>query len=720
MSQPPSSIATAPHSGYRCLIRLGRHHGVELPADRTPADLTGAPSLEELARLARFMGLKSKAVENKKWKDLLRLGRAYPVLARLNDGQAVILIAITPTGQESHGVVVLDPATEQNGPVVQDEAQFMASWSGGLLLLKRSYRLDDENQPFGLRWFLPEILKQKRSFIEVGLAALMMHIIAFATPLMFQIVIDKVVPHQSFQTLYVVTLVFVLAILFDAGFSFVRQNLLIYATNKIDARLVARTYAHLLSLPLQFFEVNTAGVLAKHMQQTEKVRQFLTGRLFQTLLDAAFLPLLIVILMFYSAKLMGVVLGFSLLIAVIIGLLVPLFRERLNQLYVAEGARQAHLVESVHGMRTIKSLALESTQRNAWDDKVAKTVRMHGRVSRMAASANVVTQAIEKLMQIAVISLGAFEVFSGGMSIGALVAFNMLSGRVTGPLVQIVGLINEYQEAALSIDMLGQVMNNPPERPVGVRGIRPSIKGRLEFEGVTFRYPGASMPTLDRMSFRIEAGQMIGVVGRSGSGKTTVTRLIQGIHNPQDGVIRLDGVDVRQFDLTHLRRNIGVVLQENFLFRGTIADNIAAARPEATPAEVIAAARQAGADEFIERLSNTYNTLIEENGSNLSGGQRQRLAIARALLIHPPLLIFDEATSALDPETESIIQGNLSRIARGRTMIIVSHRLSSLVDADRILVLDGGRVVDFAPHKTLLEQCESYRSLWNQQTRYMR
>ncbi|MBF0213317.1 MAG: peptidase domain-containing ABC transporter [Magnetococcales bacterium] len=719
MTSSPSS-ASQPHSAYRCLVRLGRHHGVDLPADRTPSDLVSEPSLVKLAALARTMGLKSRVLENKRWKDLKHLGKAYPVLARMKDGQALILVGIAPTGPDSFGVAVLDPLTEQNGVVVQNEEQFVAAWSGGLLLLKRIYRLDDENQPFGLRWFFPEILKQKRRFVEVALAALMMHMIAFGTPLMFQIVIDKVVPHHSTQTLYVVTLVFVLATLFDAGFSYVRQNLLIFSTNKIDARLVSRTYAHLLSLPMQFFEASTAGVLSKHMQQAEKVRQFLTGRLFQTLLDAAALPVLIVVLMLYSVKLMMVVLGFSLVIAVLIGVLVPVFRERLNQLYQAEGARQAHLVETVHGMRTIKSLALESMQRQTWDDKVAQTVRMHARVSRMGAVANVITQAVEKLMQIAIISLGASDVFNGSMSIGALVAFNMLSGRVTGPLVQIVGLINEYQEAALSITMLGQVMNNPPERPPHVRGIRPTIKGKLEFEGVSFRYPGATTATLDRLSFKIEPGQMIGVVGRSGSGKTTVTRLIQGIHNPHDGVIRLDGIDLRQFDLTHLRSNIGVVLQENFLFRGTIAENIAAARAEAPMGEVIAAARQAGADEFIERLPNSYNTLIEENGSNFSGGQRQRIAIARALMTRPAVLIFDEATSALDPETESIIQQNLSMIARGRTMIIVSHRLSSLVDVDGILVLDAGRIVDFAPHKVLLERCEIYRHLWQQQTRYVR
>jgi ATP-binding cassette subfamily B protein len=262
-------------------------------------------------------------------------------------------------------------------------------------------------------------------------------------------------------------------------------------------------------------------------------------------------------------------------------------------------------------------------------------------------------------------------------------------------------------------------MDHAPERDPNQRGTRPQIAGRLEFQGVRFRYEGISTPALNDISFAIEEGQMIGVVGRSGSGKTTLTRLIQGIHTAQEGQIRLDGCDIRHIDLPHLRRAIGVVLQDNILFRGTIFDNIAAARADATLAEVMEAARMAGAEEFIERLPRSYETSVEENAANFSGGQRQRIAIARALLTKPRLLLFDEATSALDPESEAIVQQNLAQIARGRTMIIVSHRLSALVKSDAILVLDRGAVADFAPHQTLLERCGIYRHLWDQQTRHM-
>jgi ATP-binding cassette subfamily B protein len=404
--------------------------------------------------------------------------------------------------------------------------------------------------------------------------------------------------------------------------------------------------------------------------------------------------------------------------AAVIGLLLPTFRVQLLRLYQAEGSRQAHLVETIHGMSTVKSLALEGPRQQAWDDKVAAAVRRHRTVGSIGILAGVSTNALEKLMQVAVMGLGATSVFDGSLTLGSLVAFTMLSGRVTGPLVQIVGLVNEYQDTALSVRMLGTVMDHPPERDPTQRGLRPRLSGQLEFDRVTFRYNPTATPALDRVSFKIGEGQIIGVVGRSGSGKTTVTRLIQSIHTAQEGLVRFDGVDIRHIDLPHLRRSMGVVLQESFLFRGTIRDNIASAKPDASLAEVMHAAQLAGAAEFIDRLPHSYDTPVEESATNFSGGQRQRLSIARALLLRPRLLIFDEATSALDPESETIIQDNLKEIGRDRTMIVVSHRLSSLVQSDAILVFEQGRLIDFAPHSVLLGRCDIYRHLWDQQNKH--
>ena len=714
----PDRMLAPEFTALRCLFLLAMHHGRQIAPEDLPR-AEAAAMLPALLDALRRQGLKARALTGCGWDTAAGLGTAYPALAQQQDGSWVVLVHVMPGADGSPAAAVLDPAEEEAGVQLVAREQFLARWAGTLVLCRPPTPMAEE-RPFGLAWFLPEIARHRGFFAGIAVAALLSNLIGFAIPLLFQVLIDKVVPHQAWHTLSVVVAAFVLLAAFDGFFAYARQRLMLLASNKVDARLGSRTFAHLLSLPLAFFEGHSAGVLVRHMQQTEKLRHFLTGRLFQTLLDAALLPVLLVLLAVYSGVLTLVVLGFSAAIAAVIGVMVPAFRQRLNTLYAAEGARQAHLVETLHNMRAVKSLVLEPARRRAWDTQLATAVRAHAEVGRVSAAGSVATSVLERLMQIAVLGLGATLVFDGQLTIGALVAFTMLSGRVTGPLVQIVTLINEYQEAALSVRMLGTVMNAPPEARAGQRLSRPPITGALRFEGVTFRYPGAVTPALDRVSFAVEQGQVLGIVGRSGSGKTTVTRLIQGIHTPQEGLIRFGEADIRTIELDHLRRHVGVVLQENLLFRGSLRDNIAAARPGASLPEVIEAARLAGALEFIERLPHALDTVVEEGASNFSGGQRQRIAIARALITRPPLLILDEATSALDPDSEAIIQANLKDIARGRTLIVVSHRLSSLVGADAILVLDQGGVMDCAPHEALLERCDVYRHLWRQQTQHLR
>ena len=714
---PPPFVYSARHTAVRSLFVVSMYMGVQLKPENF-AEFNEADTLGSITRVMDQAGLTGKAMRVRRWRGLTALDHSFPVMTQQKDGYWIVVVN-TLDGPDGPAATILDPRHEQDGARLVPRDRFMADWSGLLITCRRVKPAEPETRSFGLRWFMPEILRQKRSFLDVALVAMMSTLITFATPLLFQLLIDKVVPHRSYNTLTALMVIFCVLMLFDAAFNYTRQYLMVFLTNKIDAHLASRTFRHLLTLPLAFFEGTTVGVLARNMQQTESIRAFLTGRLFQTMLDAIALPLLLVMLMMYSAKLTFVVLGFSGAIAAVIGIMVPAFRRRLELLYNAEGMRQAHLVETIHGMRTVKSLALEPMQMAIWEDKLALGIRCRAVVGQMSAFATVLTQTLDKMMQAAVLGVGTVSVFDGSLSLGALIAFNMVSGRVTGPLVQIVGLINEYQQTALSVRMLGTVMQHPPERDPTQTGMAPEISGRLQFDQVGFTYPGQASRVLDRVSFDIAPGQMIGVVGRSGSGKTTLTRLIQGIQTAQDGVIRLDGIDIRHIDLPHLRRSIGVVLQDNFLFRGTIRQNIAAARPDTSLEEVVAAARMAGAEEFIDRLPMSYGTMIEENGANLSGGQRQRLAIARALLLHPRLLIFDEATSALDPESEAIVQDNLNNIARGRTLVIVSHRLTSLTRADSILVLEHGRVLDFAPHPVLVERCDSYRRLWQQQTSHL-
>ncbi len=692
------------------------HHGCHLSPDQVAAALTD-DIVEGVLRVLRHAGFEARVVTGAAWQDVASLGSAFPVLAITRDDAWMIVAGVLGTGADAQ-LAVLDPAQEQLGITLMRRDAFVAQWSGTMLLCRRPPPAA-QAAPFGLMWFAAEIARQGGILRDVSIAAVASSLIGLATPLLYHVIIDRVIPYHAEQTLLTVLVVFGVVTAFDAVFTYARQRLMLFLTNKVDARLAARTFEILLSLPMPFFERQPAGVLVRHMQQTEKLRHFLTGRLFQCVLDCALMPVLLALMCVYSLKLTALVLVFAMCIAGIILLLIPRFRVRLNALYQAEGGRQAFLVETLHGIRTIKSLAMEPVRQGVWNNRVAAAITRQSEVGRIAAVANTATTMLDRVMQISVLGIGAHAVFAGSMSIGALVAFTMLAARVSGPLLQVVGLINEYQETALSVQMLGSVMDQPPERAAAANATRPAMTGAVSFDQVSFRYPGAVTPALDRVSFSAAQGQVIGVVGRSGSGKTSLIRLIQGIETPQSGLIRFDGTDIRHIDLAHLRRNVGVVLQDSFLFRGTIHENIAAGRPNAPLGEIVQAAHLAGADEFIDRLPLGYETPVEEEAANFSGGQRQRISIARALLTKPRLLIFDEATSALDPESEAILQENLKSIAAGRTMIVVSHRLASLVQADAILVLDHGAAVDCAPHATLLQRCPLYRGLWQQQTRHM-
>ncbi len=723
-------------SAIACLSILARHHGVEASSERLVHEYaidSDAIDLHRFRRIASDIGFKSQK-KTFSWEQLAQFGEAFPVIAILKGGNAVILSGYIPeklpeppseevvadsAEAEPEKIVIADPQSNDDF-LFLSKSEFMALWSGTLVLLKRKYKLGDSNQPFGLRWFIPEFLRMRREFSDVVLAALFIHALALASPIFFQVVIDKVLVHQGFATLNVLAVGIVLALMFDAILDWLRNYLLLHATSKIDMRVATRTFGHLLRLPSEFFDQATAGVLTKHMQQASSIRQFLTGSLFMTLMDSMALFVFLPVLFFYSVKLAFIVLLMTAITGGIILALIPMFSRRLHALYEAEGDRQSMLVEAIHGMPTIKALSLEPKQRKRWDDKAASAVIQSFRVGKISISAKASTRFLERLMMVAIIWFGAHAVFSGEITVGALVAFNMLAGRVSGPLVQMVGLIHQYQEAALSVKMLGSIMNQPTETDQAFAGVRPKFSGAIRFTDVSMQYPNAQSPALDHVELDIQPNTSVGVVGKSGSGKTTLLRVLQGMYLPQQGTIQFDGVDMREIDRPHLRQQTSVVLQENFLFRGSVFENIRVTKPLATLEDVIAVARQAGADEFIQELPQGYETVLEENARNLSGGQRQRLAIARALLANPPILIFDEATSALDPASEASLQSNLAEIGNERTLIMVSHRLSMLVDCDQILVMQRGRVIGNATHPELLEDCDVYRDLWNQQMRARR
>jgi len=704
-------------TAIQCLAAVAQHYGITLSPEKLEHDYVfeqHEPTIEQFIRMAEENSLRARH-ESLEWNSLIALKGVFPFFAVLDNGNWIIVVGIR---QNDRGlrIAILDPLEPRTDLLLLDSNQFCTRWKGDAVFIKRIYSISDEDQPFGLLWFMPEILRQRGAFRDIAVAAIFLMFLGLSSPVFFQLVVDKVLVHESHSTLYVLSIAILITIIFESIFSFLRQYLVLGATNKIDMRLARRTFSHLLSLPIEFFESSSAGIIIRHIQQIEQIRQFLTGNLFMTLLELTGLFVFGPMLFFYSAKLGALVVVFAIIMATIVGILIKPFRLRLEKLYEAEARRQALLVESIHGMRTIKALALEPVRRREWDNRSAFAIVNYFKVGQMSNIAVTAISALERLMSVTILVLGAQEVFSHRLSLGVLIAFQMISGRVSGPLVQIVGLANEYQKIAVSIRMLGEVMNRPGEGSGRGIGLRPHLQGGITFEQVTFRYPGASNTTLDDISLDFKPGMIIGVVGRSGSGKTTLTRLIQGMYPVNQGVIRMDGLDIREIDLSHLRSSIGIVLQESFMFRGTVRDNISMSKPNATLNEIVEAAQAAGADEFIERLPQGYDTLLEENGANLSGGQKQRIAIARAILPAPRLLILDEAASALDPDSEAIFIRNLTRIAVGKTVIMVSHRLATIMKSDLILVFERGRVIDTGDHPQLLSRCEVYRHLWYQQT----
>mgnify|MGYP000850255940 CR=1 FL=1 len=711
-------IDLAQQSAIFALCSIAKHHHTDMDPRRVMHEFAiEDEEIKEslLHEIAERYGFRSKRVKLT-WDKLIKAGKAFPLIGVKKTGKYQVFCGFRTTEEGVDQLIVADP--EQDDPehghfAFLSREEYEDSCERTCILLKKIYKLSDESQPFGLLWFVPEFLKLRAVFSRIILTVVMLTLISLVVPLFFQIVVDKVLVNKSYNTLNVIGVGVVIAIVINGFLDFIRGYLLLFATNKIDINTATKTFRHLMRLPIDFFERVPSGVLLKHMQQTEKIRGFLAGNLFFTILDLFSLCIFIPFLMLYSVQLTLVVLGFSALMAMVIACLIKPFQRRLNELYQAEGKRQSMLVESIHGIRTVKSLSLESVEEKHWDDSTAYAIKSYFQVGKISITAKSISQVLEMLMTIAVIWFGAHLVFGHQITIGALIAFQMLSGRVTGPLVKMVGLIHEYQQIALSVRMLGVVMNSPAEPAGG--GVRNPLRGNLSYENVSFKYRPDTPDVVKNFTVDIPQGNTIGIVGRSGSGKTTLTKLIQSLYPVTQGLIKIDGIDIREIDKVHLRSSIGVVLQENYFFSGTIRENIAITKRNASQEEIIYVAKLAGADDFVQKMQRGYDTVLEENASNLSGGQKQRLAIARALLTNPPILIFDEATSALDPESECVIRKNLKAISHGRTVLIVSHRLSIVSRADRILVIDEGELVASGTHHELLAQSGIYYEFWTQQ-----
>ncbi len=693
--------------GIACLAAMLRYHGIA--AD--PAALNhqlGAgekrATREDLVRLARRQSLKARAINGKYWEHLAKT--PLPAIAQRIDGDGFVIVA----------KIAEDKALIQDGRTMRPEAisrkDFEALWDGSLILLTKRATLSDFSSRFGIGWFVSAMHKYRRLLAEVLIASFILQLFGLVTPLFFQVVVDKVLGHRDLATLDVLVIGLLLVSFFETILGVLKTYVFSHTTNRIDVELGARLFRHLVALPLGYFGVRRVGDSVARVRELENIRQFITGSALTLVIDLFFTFVFLGVMAWYSIGLTLMVVAALPVYALLSAGFTPLFRARLDEKFRRGAENQAFLVETVSGVETLKAMAVEPQMQCRWEEQLAGYVTASFRVQNLGNYASQMIQFVSKLVTVTVLFFGAKAVMAGSMTVGELVAFNMFAQRVSQPVLRLAQVWQDFHQARISVDRLGDVLNAAPEpQATPGRAVLPPIKGAIRFDHVGFRYRLDGPEILRGVTIDIDAGQVVGIVGPSGSGKSTLAKLLQRLYVPETGRILIDGIDLAMTDSAWLRRQIGVVLQENLLFNRSIRENIALADPGMPLDRVIEAAKLAGAHEFILQLPEGYDTVVGERGGSLSGGQRQRIAIARALVGNPRILIFDEATSALDYESESAIQANMRRICRGRTVVIIAHRLSTVRSADRIITIEAGRVVEDGTHDELVVRDGRYAML---------
>lgn len=696
-------------SGLRALCGVAAFYRISADPDKLRHDLAlrGKQSdTLDLVRAARYIGLKARFIQRSKAD---RFRRApVPALVKLENRGYFVYGGPNPNGMAR----LVDPVTRSDLEMSFED--LISSSSGTMMLVGRKVSgAGSDPREFGFSWFVPSIWRYRKPIFHVLLASLFIQVFALVTPLFFQVVIDKVLAHKGYSTLFVLVAGIAILGLFDVVLQQLRTYALSHTTNRIDVELGQRLFQHLLRLPLGYFETRSAGQTVARISELETIRGFLTGQALFSLMDLLFTFVFVAVLWIYSWQLTLIILAAVPIYALVAVLIRPPLRELVKEKFNRGAASQQFLVETVVGVQTIKSAAVEPIMQAQWEEKLASYVRTSFDATMLGSFGQNTIQYVSKLSSAALLLFGAKAVIDGQLSVGSLIAFNMIAGQVTQPVLRLSQLWQDFQQVKISVDRLGDILNFPTElRPLSDVALS-TPKGEIELSNVTFRYKPGTPEVLRSVTLSIKAGETIGIVGPSGSGKSTLTKLVQRLYTPEEGRVALDGADVAHLDPAWLRRHIGVVLQENLLFNRSIHENIAFSNPVLSRAQVIAVAKLAGADEFISRLPQGYDSLVEERGANLSGGQRQRIAIARALATNPPVLIFDEATSALDYESERIVQENMKRIAHGRTVIVIAHRLAAVRQSDRIIGLVEGRIVEEGTHTELLMKAGGlYARLW--------
>ena len=649
------------------------------------------------------LGLQLRRLQTS-WSDLRQL--SFPALLHWQQESWVVVY-----GVKGDRLIVGNPLNPSKTCESLPKSAVEAVWNGQLWQVE----LIQKQDKFNLSWFLPAVWRYRGLLLEVLLASLTLQIFGLATPIITQVVIDKALVQQSLSTLYAMAIALFGIALFEVILSILRVFIFTHTARRLDLSLSAQVFRHLMQLPLAYFEARRVGDTAARVQELENIRQFLTGTALTVILDSLFVVMYLALMFYYSVSLTWVALAVIPLFAILILVTTPIVRSWLNETFNQSADTQSFLVETLTGIHAVKAHGVEKTSRDRWEGLFARYVRTNFKASTASQITSNIGNFLTSLSYLLILLFGAKLALNQELTVGQLVAFQMLSARVTGPLLRLVQLWQNLQQVLLSVDRLGDVLNVAPEAELGAGLVLPPLQGQVALEQVFFRYQPNQEPILRGVSFTVQPGMFVGIVGRSGSGKSTLSKLLTRLYLPESGRILIDGFDIKSADLASLRQQVGVVLQEDFLFNGSILENITLGNPDNTAEQVVEAARLAVAHDFICELPQGYETKIGERGTGLSGGQRQRIALARLFLCGAPILILDEATTALDSETEQQVLQNIQRIAQNRTVFMIAHRFEPLKRADLILVLEKGVLMEQGTHLQLMQKKGLYWSLYQRQ-----
>ncbi len=695
-------------TGLACLIAIAKYYNI--PAEYRQLERAyvleeGAVDFTTIVRAARELKLKARKYEGLKEADLDKL--VYPVLIKLHSGRSVVITTI-----REGNIYVMDPAFSQQ-PVKVDRYKLLMDWTGDAILFTRRFELDRKKSKFGFKWFIPVVSKYLPFLRTVLFLSLILQVLGLASPFFVQNIIDKVLVHRAADALDILVLGMLTCTIFQSWITALRTYLFANITSKMDVALSSRLFKNVTALPVSYFQKWQVGDVVSRVGELETLRSFLTGNSITILLDIVFAVVYFAVMFLYYSRILSIVVLIMIPLFVLLNLIVaPIFKRLINDRFLIASENRSFLIETITGIRTVKASSVENNFIRRYEEMLARLVKSNLNVVNVANVANSIASFFFSMFNLVILWIGAYYVMEGDISVGELIAFQMIAGQLIAPIMRLINQWQQFQQIRVSMERLADIMDEDIEPTFNPsRTTLPSLRGDIALEKLAFSYSAEGGKVLDNINIRIPAGMKVGIVGRSGSGKSTLTKLIQRLYLPETGRILIDGVDIAQVEPAWLRRQIGVVLQDSKLFSGTVEENIRIACPNATHEDVVHAAKLAGADEFVSQLAHGYETFVGEGGGLLSGGQRQRIAIARALISDPRILIFDEATSALDYESENIIMSNIEPISRGRTMLMIAHRLSTVRDCDAIIVIDKGRIIEAGSHDELMKRNGVYAKL---------